>query len=212
MSVQASVVLATARTLLNDDGNTLWTDVVLMPKLAQAHRELQVKLRFAASPVMRAIADDQAVAASAITVASPADMVEPIKLWERSGTGGTIADYIPMTEVDPLPITAQAATLIWWQWSIASAEVINFLGSSAARKVRILYWRSLAVPTANTDLIGFINGELYLAPRVAALAAGSVGSKDVMDWATGLALSNIGEVILSNRGRMKPADGTVMRP
>lgn len=212
MSVTAAVVLSTARTLLNDDASTLWTDVALIPKLAQAHRELQVKLRFAAAPVMRAIQDEVSVLTGALTMTSPADMVEPIKLWERGGSGGTIADYIPMTEVDPLPIMAQGATLAWWQWSVKSAEIINFLGATADRKVRLNYWRSITVPAANTDAIGFINGELYLAPRVAALAAGSVGNKELMGWATGLAEGSLSEVILSNRGRLKPADGTIARP
>jgi hypothetical protein len=214
MSVQASVVLNTARTLLNDDGSTLWTDVVLFPKLAQAHRELQTKLRFSAAPVMRAISVDIAVTTGAVTITNPADMMEPIRLWERAGSGGTVADYATglMTESDPLPDRAALATLVNWQWSVASPEVINFVAASADRKVKLLYWRSLAIPTLNTDAIGFINGELYLAPRIAAIAASSVGNAAVAGWASGLADGSLGEVILSNRGRLKPADGNTARP
>lgn len=214
MAVQASVVMTTARTLLNDDAATLWTDVVLFPKMTQAHRELQTKLRFAAAPVMKAMAVDLLVATGATTVASPADMMEPIRLWERLGSGGTVADYASgqMTEVDPLPFRAALSSLVHWQWSVAAAEVINFVAASADRKVQISYWRTLAIPALNTDPIGFINGELYLAPRIAALAAGSVGNTAVATMAAGLADASLSEVILSNRGRLKPADGNVARP
>lgn len=213
MSVAASVVLATARTLLNDDSQTLWTDAVLMPKLAQAHRELQTNLRFHGSPVMKfdTFNSVNAVGSGATTIASPANMVEPIKLWERA-SGGTYTAFIEMTEVDVLPVEGGAATLKYWQWSIGSAEAINFIGANNNREIRILYWKSLTVPTTNTDLIGFINGELYLAPRVAALAAGSVGNEKVLSFCTAMANESFDRVVLSNRGRLQPASGTTARP
>lgn len=213
MSVAASVVLTTARTLLNDDAATLWTDAVLFPKLAQAHRELQVKLRFAGSPVMRVDTGAGAISYTATTqtIASPADLVEPIKLFEKATTE-FYADYIEMTEVDPLPRANQGTTLKYWAWSGVLPEVINLLGASVNRHIRIIYWRSLAVPTLNTDTVGFLNGELWLAPRTAAIAAGTVGNKDVMDSATAMAKEAIDQVILSNRGRLPPAGGSTARP
>lgn len=201
MSVTAAVVLATARTLLNDDLATLWTDTSLMPKLAQAHRELQVKLRFAGAPVMRALAG---ASASSGTVTSPSDLVEPITIWETvSGT------KVQLTEADPLPPNAGSG-LGYWNWSITAPEVISFSGTSGA--VTIHYWKKLTIPTSNSDVIGFINGEHYLSPRIAALAAGSVGNDKLLAWATSIADENLKMVILTNRGRLAPADGTSMRP
>ena len=208
MSVQASVVLTTARTLLNDDAATLWTDTSLFPKLAQAHRELQTKLRFAAAPVMRAIYTETLAANATVFVNQPTNMVEPITLQETD-SAGTLANFTPMTEADPLPNIAPGATLVYWQWA---DEIVTFIGSTASRTVKMVYWRSLVIPTVNTALIGFINGELYLAPRVAALAAASVGNKDVAALATGMAEAALNEVILSNRGRAGAASGQTMRP
>ncbi len=191
--VQASVVLNTARTLLNDDSVSLWTDAVLIPKLQQAHRELQTALRFSAAPVMKAI---------------PADFQEPIRLWEKAVADPQSA-YVLMTESDPLPVVAQASTLIWWQYR---DEIISFISASANRLARLEYWKQLTLPVVNTDLVGFINAELYLAPRTAALASASIGEQARHDMYKALAEEKINMVILSNRGRLKPADGTVPRP
>jgi hypothetical protein len=64
----------------------------------------------------------------------------------------------------------------------------------------------------NTAPIGFINGELYLAPRTAALAAGSVGQAAEMQALAQLADASITEVILSNRGRAPQTPGSSIKP
>jgi hypothetical protein len=208
MSVQASVVLATARTLLNDDAATNWTDAALIPKLQQAHKELQIKLRRAAAPVMKNQYTEVLAASATGFVTPPADLVAPIQLWETS-SGGAVNTYALMTEADPLPNVVPTTTLIWWSWR---DEFVTFIGSSAIRQVLMLYWRSLALPAANTDLIGFINGELYLAPRTAALAAGSVGQAAEMQALATLADGSLNEVILSNRGRAPQTPGQSIKP
>jgi hypothetical protein len=208
MSVQASVVLATARTLLNDDAATNWTDAALFPKLQQAHKELQIKLRRAAAPVMKAQYTEILAAAAVAFVSPPANLVAPIQLWETS-SGGAVNTYALMTEADPLPNVVPTTTMIWWSWA---NEVVSFIGSSAIRQILMLYWKSLPLPALNTDLIGFINGELYLAPRTAALAAGSVGQAAEMGALAGLADSSLTEVILSNRGRAPQMPGASIKP
>src|ERR1051326_1868831 len=102
MSVLTSVVLATARTLLNDDAASNWTDAALIPKLQQAHRELQIKLRRAAAPVMKAQYTEVVGANVTAFATPPANLVAPIQLWETS-SGGAINTYALMTETDPLP-------------------------------------------------------------------------------------------------------------
>jgi hypothetical protein len=74
------------------------------------------------------------------------------------------------------------------------------------------YWRALPLPAVNTDPIGFINGELYLAPQTAAIAAGSVGQAAEMQTLTALADASLNEVILSNRGRAPQIAGQSIKP
>jgi len=208
MSVATSVVLATARTFLNDDAAANWTDAALMPKLQQAHRELQVKLRRAAAPVMKGTYIETIPASGTAFSTPPVDLIAPIQLWENA-PAGPLANYQLMTESDPLPNVAQVATLVWWAWV---NEVVTFIGSSASRMVKMVYWKRITVPQANTDLIGFIDGELYLAPRTAAIAYGSTGDGNSMGVLAGLADASLSEVILSNRGRAPQAQNQSQKP
>src|SRR5258708_8052637 len=95
--VPTSVVLNTARTLLNDDAASLWTDATLLQKFQQAHRELQIELRLSACPVMKSIANDISVLANATTLTLPADFQEPILLREKA-PGDPQSAYVLMTE------------------------------------------------------------------------------------------------------------------
>src|SRR6516164_3474649 len=106
MSVQTSVVLATARTFLNDDASANWTDASLIPKLQQAHRELQVKLRRAAAPVMKGTYTETLTANATAFSTQPPDIIAPIQLWENA-PAGPVANYQLITEADPLPNVAQ---------------------------------------------------------------------------------------------------------
>lgn len=208
MSVQASVVLATARTFLNDDAATNWTDAALMPKLQQAHKELQIKLRRAAAPVMKGTYSEAIVATNTSFASPPSDLVAPIQLWEKA-PGDPVTLYQLMTEADPLPNVIAGTTMVWWAWV---EEVVTFIGSSADRSVKMSYWRALPLPQLNTDLINFLNGELYLAPRTAAIAAGSVGQAAEMGTLASMADASLGEVILSNRGRAPQSPGASIKP
>lgn len=208
MSVQASVVLATARTLLNDDAATMWTDPVLIPKLQQAHRELSVKLRRAAAELMKAEYIETITAGGTTFTSQPADLVNPITLWEKLAAD-PVSSYVLMTEASPLPNVVAAATMIYWQFK---AENVKFIGSSANRQIKMLYWRSLPEPTVNTDTIGFIGGELYLAPRVAALATGATGQGEEFATLTGMADASLQEIIVFNRGRAPQIQNPVVKP
>lgn len=211
MSIQASVPLNTARTLLNDDAAAIFTDPVLIPKLQQAHKELQIKLRQRACPVMKNYYTETVAATTLVFATPPNDLIAPIRLWEKA-VSDPVTAWAFMTEADPLPDVTQAATMIWWRWF---EEAVGFVGSSAQRMVRMLYWRELTVPAANTDLIGVLDGELYLAPRTAALAALSVGEPGTASKfpsLTALADQSIETVILSNRGRAPQIAGAAIRP
>ena len=203
MSVPLSQVLATARTYLNDDGATQFPDPVLIPKAQEAHRELQEELWSIGSPLVRGqVLVDYTTPGTALP-AMPADFLCPTALFENAAASTvTSAGWTPMTEAFYVPLgTAIAAVLNWWVWQ---QETITVAGASANRKVAIQYRRLITVPILATDLIGILFGETYLAPRTAAIAAGTVGSKDILEAMTAMAKENLGKVISANRGQQKP--------
>lgn len=204
MSQPASVALAAARTLLNDDGQQIWVDTALLPKLAYAHRELQVQLRANACPVTRGMATSVVNIGSTSPLTPPTDMVEPIQLWERNQADPDTA-YVRMTESDPLPITAQSDRLVWWKWT---QEALEFLGCTTMRAIRIQYKRTITIPSASTDSLGVIDAEFYIAPRVAALAFGATGNTAAADWCTQMAQATIADILIANKGRSR----TTQRP
>jgi hypothetical protein len=206
MPVNTSVVFDAARSLLNDEGATIWTDAALLQEFEQAHRELQTLLRKYDCPVMR-VTTDTTVNSGTVLLA-PTGMIEPIRLWEKA-TGETADLYIPMTERDPLPNAVVAATLKYWSYF---NNTINFIGASANRSVRCHYWKSLSIPSSGGTSIGVEQGELYLTPRTAALANIRIGETEKGTALITLAMTSIKDVILANRGRMPPGDWNTDKP
>lgn len=200
IDVTAGTCFDTARMFLNDHGlNTqLWDDPALMPMMYQAHLELQAKLKSRASPVMKGFA--YIIVPAFVTILgalTPNDLTSPIKLWEAPL--GSVDGYMPMTEANVAPINAkQDNHLIYWMWS---QDQIYFVGSTLTSQIVIYYWRRIPVPTTSNDVIGIIDGEQYLAPRIAALAAGSVGEEATASIATALAESQLQIVLNANRSR-----------
>ena len=200
----ASVALAQARTLLNDDLATVWTDTVLLKKLEIAHQELQSLLWNSGSPAVRGESALISVTAAATDLGAnqPADLLAPYRLVEYTDAGIT---PLEMTEVFSIPVgIAQTTTLIYWAWK---EEKIVFLGSTANRKIKIFYRKLITIPIDGTKAIGLLFGELYLGPRIAALAAGSVGNFEVMNALTNMANSSFARVLEANRGQQNVLGG-----
>lgn len=199
-----SVALASARTYLNDDNASLWSDAMLIPKAQEAHRELQVKLWLAGSPLVREESSAISVASGTGTSMSsgtyPSDLLAPTKLFEYAATVETIADAVEMTETDFLPHVAIGTTLKYWSWR---KQVIQFVGCSATRKVVIQYRRSITIPAASGDDIAILFGELYIGVRAAAIAAKSVGNQEDYDTFTQISNSNLELIIAGQRGQQK---------
>ena len=194
----ASVALNTARTLLNDDAATLWTDAVLIPKLQEAHRELQVKLQLSGIPVINAVTVVLSVPANTTdlsTVAGyPTNLVKPEQLKERV-PGQKDEDFREMTEVDFIPNINRSTPLTCWSWI---GEKILLLGSTIATEVQLRYWRGLPAIVDGTSQIGFIFGENYLGHRTAALAASSTGNDSGYKEWTSEAMAKMDEIIRMN--------------
>ena len=201
-----SQVLATARTYLNDDNAIQFPDPVLIPKIQEAHRELQEDLWVVGSPLVRgqtAVLTYTTPATNLTTaMAAVTDFLCPTALYENAA-GSTIvqAGWAPMTEAFYIPLgTAMAATLGWWSWQ---QEVIIVAGATVNRSVIVQYRRQITIPVVATDPIGILFGESYLAARAAAIAAGTVGNAEVYAAMTALAKENVGKVISANRGQQK---------
>lgn len=199
MSAPASVALDEARSLLDDTAGNVWTDAFLLLKLQQAHRELQVQLRSVAAPVTRGTITSLVTALTTALATPPTDIIEPIKLWEKA-IGDPDSNYVLMTEYDPLPIFAQTSRLIYWKWT---QEALEFLGATVDRTVKIYYKRQITIPGSGTDPIGFIAGENFLGPRIAALAFGSTGNVNASAWCDGMANQTLADIFIANKGRSK---------
>lgn len=206
MSAPLSTALAIARTYLNDDNAIQFPDAVLIPKLQEAHRELQEALWVCGSPVVRKQSAPLNYNSGDINLIGglPTDLLCPTMLFDNAA-GSTIASlgWSPLTEAFYIPLnTASAATLSYWIWQ---QESITLSPASANRVVIIYYRRAIPIPALTTDLIGILFGESYLGPRGAALAAGTLGSAEALAAMTAVAKENLGNVITANRGQQKPS-------
>lgn len=197
-AVTASVVFTTARTLLNDDAGTLFTDAVLLPKLVQAFRQLMTDLRINAQDLL--ITTATGTVTSGTSLLTFADINEPIVLWEK-GTGETNDKFVKMTEYDPLPNVLGTATLDYWQWDGAQ---INFIASSVSRTVKTQYWRVIPEPTSGASSLYFINAEYYLAPVTAGIMAGVLGEAEQMEALMSQGVTTLKMIVDANRGRQAP--------
>lgn len=199
-----SVALASARTYLNDDPGSVWSDAALLPKAQEAHRELQSRLWKCGSPAVRSQTADSGIVITAGSVdmggSLPADILTPFRMVEF-GTAETMANATPMTERTFLPTIAQDTLLNYWAWR---EDKIVFLGATTDRKVILYYRKSIAIPAVSGDPIGILLGEMYIGARTAAMAHGSVGNKDAYDIITGIAESNFQLVVDAQRGQQSP--------
>lgn len=207
MAVKAIEVLSTVRTFLNDDNASVWTDQALMPKLQEAHRELQTELWIVGSPTVRQTTLAFTVNAGVKNLVEanlqPADLLVPTALYEASPG---MSDWTPMTEQAYFAVGIQpGATLTFWAWL---KEEIILVGCTVPRQMVIHYRRKLPNLVTVNDTISVTFGELYLSARTAAMAAASVGNDKVHADMTAIAKDNLAKVVAANRGQQKP----VMRP
>lgn len=204
MSVPMSQVLTTARTYLNDDNATQFPDQTLIPKIQEAHRELQEELWVVGSPLVRGQTQVNYSAGATTLGAMPTDFLCPTALFEnQAGVPVSFPGWTPMTEAFYIPLGyTQTNQLNWWVWQ---QEVINVAGANQNRAVVIQYRRQISIPILATDVIGILFGESYLAARAAAISAGTVGNAEVYAAMTALAKENLGKVIAANRGQQKPS-------
>jgi hypothetical protein len=141
------------------------------------------------------------VAAGAVTVTLPADLLAPYKLQEYNNTSETLADATDMTEKTFLPNIAKVTKLIYWTWR---KDAIQLLGATTDRNVIIHYRRLITIPIVSGDPIGILFGELFIGARTAAIAHGSVGNKEAAGLLGEVAETNFKLVVDAQRGQQSP--------
>ena len=191
MADTAGMVIAEAKSLLNDNDGIFFTTDKLLPYLNKAYRELQDYYNLHGLKTTVDVAGLATVPAGAVILAAPpADMLRPIFLSERAV--GSTEQFIDMDERSWEPDQAPAPHLGVWVWR---EEVINFLGATTDRQIRVRYVKSLSPLTGEASFIGFTNAITTLAARTGALAARFLGENptraDELDADTGIALDRL---------------------
>lgn len=191
----ASVSLDTARELLNDVGATIWPNTVLIPFFNIGYRMLQTKLKNAGCPVQMS-EDTNNIAANTTVPFTPTNIIEPIRLWEKTQAASDLT-YIQMTEKAFLPTIVTTTNLRVWRWNGTSIEII---GATVNKTVKTRMWSFVADITTAGDDIPFVNAENYLGPITASLANESIGEHDQSAKYQEMADVSLTEIIASNRG------------
>jgi hypothetical protein len=191
-------VLVTAQNHLNDWGQDFWTKEPLLNFLQESHKELQVELASSQIPIIRK-------KTAVITIASlatnlnpnqPIDLVEPAECWERPHGSVLNSAFTFMYKKAWLSEADPGATLGSWSWI---GGLVTFIGATGSVDVKLYYNALIPVPQADQDDMGFTFAELYIAPRLAAKAARSLGGKDAYSALSQMASDNLGKIIVANR-------------
>jgi hypothetical protein len=145
MGLTSGQVMDEAALLLNDSAKTTFTYAVLAPWFKKAIDHLSDELAVNSIPLLKRFSTVTTVAISGTTIALPADTLIPVKLEERES--GATTPYLDMVPVDDLPEgVSQAGSLNYWAFRgtlLNSVPVIDIIGSTTARQVRITYDRFL---------------------------------------------------------------------
>jgi hypothetical protein len=188
MSPSASTALTAisqARTYLNDESGNVWPDSRLMPILTTAHNELSSRLIANGVAIVRQ--QSQIITVPPINPLQtppiplpnqPSNMVFPISMQEKQ-TGSDIEFFIDMSQMDFVPMLDPVEELGYWAWI---GQQIMIIGATVSVDVLLRYRGTLIAPVSLTDSLGFILAELFLGPRVAALAYMSSGDQRWKDF------------------------------
>ena len=159
-----------AAALLNDVAKADYTYVAQLPYLKSAYNKLLLRLQDNGVPVVEEISTAINVAANATYVASPADLIQPIKLEERLDNTSEL--YRLVEKIDAIPELEQLDYIAVWNWR---EEVIYINPPRLAREVKLTYIKSFTALVDFNSSIPIINSQEYLANKTAALCARFVG-------------------------------------
>lgn len=192
-----------ARMLLNDEEGNNWPDYKLTTKAVLAFEELEAELIIAGIPVVHSVStvitvpamttDDSNLDLSTVT-GYPIDLLLPMWMKERQ-LGDTNSDFVDMTEVDFIPNIDIDIYLHYWCWI---QNTIMLRGCLNSVQVQLRYKRYLPIPAANTDSLIVPLSQLFIAYRIAALAAQSVNDMTRFQSYTATADKNLSRILDMN--------------
>jgi len=168
-----SDVTALARVLLNDVGDQLYHDSVLLPFVQQAYREAQKELTLNNIQVTNEISSVLPIASGdnpELDETDIADLILPLSLSERAQ--GSSEQFISMTKTDWEPEIDKTDTLLFWNWR---ENAIKFRGANTNREVKVKYRKSLPALETGSSLIRINDCLDFMAAKTAAIAASVIG-------------------------------------
>lgn len=201
-----ATALLIARTHLNDEAGTVWSDAQLIPKLQTAFREMIQRLLAIGSPALRFTTEFLVPtpisfwnSTNITDPAFPTGMIHPIALWEKA-TGDPVTSYIPMTEqIDP-PAAVNSTTFTFWAWN---SHAIVTRPCTSNRNVKMVYRYTPDVPTTVLSTLFLPMAEHFVAVKGAAIAAASLGNERAIPLAKE-AEEKFALLLSANRGSQSP--------
>jgi hypothetical protein len=201
MAFLASACMLRAAGLLNDQSQTTYTNVNLLPYIQMAMLRLESEFHLNDLPVTSEETAALTIAiganlTAASTPAIPTDLIHPYDMWEKP-TGSTVDNYVIMEQVRELPNRLPDTTLNEWQWRDGE---IYFVGATVAVDVKLTYEKKLYTTTfAANQSITQDDFELYLAAQTAAFAALILGGNSELSQANQMMADNQLKNIIANR-------------
>jgi hypothetical protein len=167
-----SAIMNDARAMLNDVVMDIFTDAVLLPFVKMAYQDLQDEMTANGLQVTKEGDYAANVAIGAFTVATPADFIFPITVYEKGETEPATS-YTELIERKWEPNRPTNLTrFTYWQFQ---ENEIQFPGANNIRNVRVKYAKHLAAIVDGTTNVVIYNSQRYLSSRTAAMAAFCVG-------------------------------------
>jgi hypothetical protein len=162
------------RSLLNDIFGDIFTDAILLPFTKKAYQELQNELILNGLADVKEESAEINLAANVTSIVAggflPTDLIVPISLFYKDTNTG---EFIEFTERYWAPGTPQENVQTLWRWEEGE---IKLVGATVATIVRIKYLKFLTALVNTSSEIKIINSDTYLAARIAAIAAATVGN------------------------------------
>lgn len=173
MVLLVSDVTLEAAALLNDANQRMYSDVVLLPFVKKAWKEIENKFIELGVPTVvdwsAAISVPASTTEANITL--PSNLISPISLQERV-VGQDDTQWVDMEEVGELPSRVRTSTITEWEWR---GDTIKILGATQANEVRIRYERVLSSVAAVGDSLPVLGCQTFMSTRTAADAAERIG-------------------------------------
>jgi hypothetical protein len=177
MAITFATPLAQARVILNDPTGAIYQDTPMIALGNKVYKELQNKVSALGINTTKEVSTAIDVPAGTVELIDsallPTDLISPIRLYERADGSTLASDWMEMEEKSWLPNQSQETRLNYWQWR---EEGIKFLGATTAREVLVYYLKSLGTISATSSSILILNSTEWLAQRLAAVAALTLGA------------------------------------